>query len=89
MERRIIEEWISKLGGKNNEGTSTIEIECTFLVRLGEDIVSIAKVKSVTFSDDYIELRSDKERLFAPPNSIEALKVTDEAATNEARAGFH
>lgn len=89
MEQRIIEDWILKLGGTNKDGTSTIELECTFLVRIGDDIVSMTKVKSVTFTEDYVELRSDKERLFAPPSSIEALKVTDEAATNEARAGFH
>ncbi len=89
MERKIIEELISKIGGKTQGGTSTIESECTFLVRLGDDIVSMTKVKSITFTEDYVELSSDTERLFAPPHSIEAFKVIDEDATNEARAGFH
>ena len=56
MEQKIIEEWISKLGGTNKGGTSTIEIECTFLVRIGDDIVSMAKVKSVTFFSPNITL---------------------------------
>ncbi|GEM_PF-6009929 len=89
MKQDVVEKWIAALGGTTKEGESILKNECTILLRLGEEIVSIVKVTKITFFEDYLELKSETERTFAPRAAIEALKITDEDASDDARAGFH
>lgn len=89
MKQNIVEQWLKAVGAKEKKGAFSIENECTLMLRLGEDLVTFSKVKKVTFHASYIELVSETERLFAPENAIEVLKVKDTEGTEDKRAGFH
>ena len=91
MDQKIVESWFNAIGATSEDGGFSIDKakEVSLLLTIGEDIVPIARVDRVVFHDGYVEIRGEREKLFAPAGSITALKIGNEGTASETRTGFH
>lgn len=61
----------------------------TVLVRFGDDLVPVSKLRSVRFTDSFVNLVGETEQFFVDHDADFLIKAEDAQKRDDARPGFH
>ena len=82
---------LTELAGKQTGDAVEIasDRKVTILVHYGDDLVPVAKVRSVRFSDDFVNIVGESEQFFVDPDCDFIVKAEDAQKRDDTRPGFH
>ena len=82
---------VDELGGTADGDAVSVPADrkVTVLVARGDTLIPVAKVRSVRFTDLFVNLVGDTEQMFVDPDDDFLVKAEDARSRDDARPGFH
>lgn len=82
---------VGELGGVEDGDTVNVpnDSRVTLLVRYGDDLLPVTKLRHVQFGEDYLKLVGENEQFFVDRDCDFLVKAEDVRKREDGRPGFH